>query len=377
MSKRDYYEVLDIGRSASQDEIKKAYRQKAKQYHPDLNPDNKEAEEKFKEATEAYEILGDEEKRSLYDRFGHAGVDGQAGGFSSGFGGFGDIFEDIMDMFGGAAGRSRGPRNTGPVPGSDLRYDLTIDFEEAVFGVEKEIQIRREENCSACEGTGAKDKDSKKECPTCNGAGEVQNVKQTPFGRYISVDTCYDCHGQGYVFDEPCSKCGGQGREIKNRKIKVKIPAGIDNGMVITVQGEGDHGLRGGPSGRIYIYISVKEDNIFKRVGDDVVLELPITFPQAALGAEVEVPTLEGITSYDIPAGTQTGETFKLKNRGIENVRGRGKGDLYFTVNVLVPKKLNKDQEEKLREYEKSMGEISTKETKSFFEKVKDAFKGK
>lgn len=376
MSKRDYYEVLEIGRSVSQDEIKTAYRQKAKKYHPDLNPDNEEAENKFKEATEAYEVLGDEEKRSLYDRFGHAGLDGQAGGFSSGFGGFGDIFDDIMDMFGGGAG-GRSQRNTGPVPGADLRYDLNIDFDEAVFGVEKEIQIRREENCNVCDGSGAKDEESKRECTTCGGSGEVQSMKQTPFGRYVSVDTCYDCNGKGYVFDEPCSNCNGQGREIKNRKIKIKIPAGIDNGMVITVQGEGNHGLRGGPSGKIYIYVNVEEDDIFKRVGDDIVLELPITYPQATLGAEIEVPTLKGITTYDIPEGTQTGETFKLKNRGVPNVRTEKKGDLYFTVKIMVPKNLNKEQKEKLKEYEKTMGEVSSKETKGFFSKVKEVFKGK
>ena len=370
MSKRDYYEVLNLSKNASEEEIKRAYRSEAKKYHPDLNPDNEEAEAKFKEANEAYEILSDPEKRSRYDRFGHAGVDPQAGG--PGFGGFGDIFEDIFDIFGG--GSSQRSRRTGPTRGSDLRYDITLDFKEAVFGVEKEIKVRRTENCSTCKGTGAKAGTDKKTCSTCNGRGEVQYAQQTAFGQFVRVGTCDDCNGTGEIIEEKCEICHGSGKESKIRTIKVKVPAGVDNDSIISMRGQGEAGDKGGPSGDLYIYINVKQDPIFKRSGVDVFIDIPISFTEAALGAEIEVPTLDGLTKFNIPEGTQTGTEFKLKQMGIQNVRGHGKGDLYFTVNVKVPTKLTDKQKQVLRDFAKSNGEDYNENKKGFFGKVKDAF---
>lgn len=370
MSKRDYYEVLNLNENASEEEIKRAYRSEAKKYHPDLNPDNKEAEAKFKEANEAYEILSDSEKRSRYDRFGHAGVDPQSGG--AGFGGFGDIFEDIFDIFGGgSSGRSR---RTGPIRGADLRYDINLDFKEAVFGIEKEIQVRRTENCSTCEGMGSKPGTSKKTCSTCNGRGEVQYAQQTAFGQFVRVGTCDDCNGTGEIIEEKCHVCHGSGKQSKIKKIKVKIPAGVDNGSIISMREQGEAGDKGGPSGDLYIYINVKQDPIFKRSGMNVFLDIPISFTEAALGAEIDVPTLEGITKFNIPEGTQTGTEFKMKNMGIQNVRGHGKGDLFFTVNVKVPTKLTDKQKQVLRDFAKSNGESYNENKKGFFGKVKDAF---
>ena len=336
-----------------------------------MNPGNEEAETKFKEINEAYEILSDSDKRSRYDRYGHDGVD--PNGFSGGgFGGFGDIFDDLFDIFGG--GSSRGPQRRGPSRGADLRFDLTLDFEEAVFGVEKEIQIRRTENCHVCDGSGAKPGTEKHTCSKCNGTGEIQFAQQTPFGRMVRVGTCDECHGTGEIIEEVCENCHGSGKEVKSKKIKVKIPAGVDNNSVISMSGEGEHGDKGGPRGDLYIYISVREDSIFKRYGNDVHLELPISFVQAALGAEIEVPTLEGVTKFDLPEGTQTGSRFKLKNKGIENVRGYGKGDLYFTVEIQVPTNLSDDQKDKLREFADSSDDHYKESKKSFFEKVKDVF---
>lgn len=369
MAKRDYYEVLGIDKSASIDEIKRAYRGRAKKFHPDLNPDNKEAEEKFKEATEAYEVLSDEEKRAMYDQYGHAGLDGQAG---QGFGGFGDIFDDLFDIFGGGSSSSR---RRGPRPGANIRYHMNLDFEEAVFGVEKEIQIRRTETCKTCDGEGAKPGTSKKQCSNCHGRGQVQYSQQSPFGQFVRTETCDVCGGSGEEIEEKCETCQGSGKEKKSRKIKVKVPAGVDDGMTISMRGEGEAGEKGGPKGDLEIYITVEKDPIFKRVRDDIYLELPITFAQATLGAEVEVPTLEGITEFEIPPGTDTGTSFKIKNKGVENVRGRGRGDLFFTVNISVPKKLTREQKELLKEYDEAMSENSTHEKKTFFEKIKDAFK--
>lgn len=374
MSKRDYYEVLGIDKTATEREIKRAYRKKAKEYHPDLNPDNKDAEEKFQEATEAYEVLSNEEKRARYDQFGHAGVD--SSGFGQGFGGFEDIFGDIFDIFGGGRRSSRSNMNR-PTRGNDIRYDIELDFEEAVFGVEKEIQLRRVENCHVCEGDGAKPGSKKVECKNCKGTGEVQHMSQTPFGQFVSTETCNVCSGTGQQIENPCENCQGSGKEVRSRRIKVKIPAGVDNGSIISMSGEGEAGNNGGPSGDLYIYISVREDDIFKRYGNDVFLNLPITYSQAALGAEIEVPTLEGITKFKIPSGTQIGQEFKLKEKGIKDVRGRGRGDLYFKVEVKVPKKLNSEQRELLEKLDESLKDTSHKERKTFFEKIKDVFKDK
>ncbi len=369
---RDYYEILGVNKDASQDEIKKAYRNLAKKYHPDLNPDNKEAEQKFKEANAAYEILSDPEKRARYDRFGHAGVDPQAG--SGGFGGFSDIFDDIFDIFGGGFSSSSQSRRKGPTRGSDLRYNLNIDFRDAVFGVEKEIQIRKTENCSTCSGTGAKAGTAKETCPNCNGKGEVRYAQQTPFGQFVRVGTCDKCGGTGEVVKEKCNVCHGTGKEVKDKKIKVKIPAGVDNDSVISIGGEGEAGNLGGPSGDLYIYISVNEDPVFKRDRNNIFLNIPISFTQATLGAKIQVPTLEGIEKFNLPEGTQTGTQFKLKNKGVPNLRGVGRGDLYFTVDVKIPTNLTEKQKQLLLQFAEESGEDFKEHKKGFFGKVKDAF---
>lgn len=370
---KDYYEILNVSKDASLDEIKAAYRKLAKKYHPDLNPNDKEAEQKFKEINEAYEVLSDPEKRRRYDMFGEAGVNGQ-GGYSQDFTGFGDIFDDIFDMFTGGFGRAtHRARDYGPVKGADLRYDLTLEFEEAVFGAEKEIQIRRSESCSTCNGTGVKPGSSKETCSKCNGSGEIRYAQRTPFGQFVRVATCDMCGGTGEIIKEKCVSCNGTGKVLKNKRIKVKIPAGVDTGSIISVKGEGEAGDRGGPPGDLYVYINVKPHKIFKRKGNDIFLTVPISFTEACLGAEIEVPTLEGIEKFDLPAGTQTGEEFKLKNKGVPNVRGFGRGDLYFKVKIQVPKKLTDRQKELLLELDKEFNNRK-QEKKGFFKKMKDAF---
>lgn len=370
---RDYYEILEVPKDSGQDEIKKAYRRLAKKYHPDLNPNNSEAEQNFKEVNAAYEILSDEEKRSRYDRFGHAGVDPQGAG--AGYGGFGDIFDDIFDMFGGGFGRSSQARRSSPVRGADIKQSVVIDFMEAVFGVEKEIQLRRYESCSVCEGTGAKPGTDKKTCTKCHGTGEIRYTQKTPFGNFVQVGSCDECGGTGHIIDESCETCNGAGKEIKTRKINVKIPAGVDSDSVISIRGEGHHGDKGGNPGDFYVYISAKEDQIFKREGNDIFVSVPITYTQAVLGSEIKVPVLEGYHDYSIPEGTQSHTTFKLKNLGVPNVRGLGRGDLYFTVEVSIPKNLTEKQKEALLQYSKEMGEKYTAPTKKkFFDKVKDVF---
>ncbi len=373
MAVRDFYEILDISKDATQDDIKKAYRKLAKKYHPDLNPNDAEAEQNFKEVNAAYEILSDQEKRSRYDRFGHAGIDPQAGGGD--FGGFGDIFDDLFDVFGGFGGRSTGRRRSGPARGADIQQGVTLEFKEAVFGVEKEVQVRRYETCGTCEGTGAKPGTDKKTCSKCHGSGEVRYAQQTPFGQFVQVGVCDQCNGAGETFEEKCETCNGTGKEIKTRKINVNIPAGVDNDSVMTVRGEGHSGEKGGLPGDLYIYISVKEDPVFERRGTNLYVTVPITFAQATLGSEIEIPTLEGAERYTIPAATPSGSRFKLRNKGVANVRGLGRGDLIFAVEVIIPKDLTDKQRELLLEYSKEMGEnYKVPEKKGFFKKVKDAF---
>lgn len=370
---RDYYEILGVSKDATEDEIKSAYRNLAKKYHPDLNPDNKEeAEEKFKEATEAYEVLSDSSKRKKYDLFGHDGVNGQTGGYGQGFGGFEDIFGDIFDIFG--SGFNTSSTRRGPVRGADLRYNLNLTFEEAVFGTEKEIEIRKYETCNTCEGSGVEPGSSKETCPKCKGTGELRYAQQSPFGQFVRVATCDECGGTGEIIKDKCKECLGTGKKIKNQKIKVKVPAGVDTGSIISLRGEGEMGERGGSSGDLFVFINVEEHEIFKREGNDIYLKLPISFTDAALGAEIQVPTLEGIIDYNIPQGTQTGTQFRLKSKGVPNVKGVGKGDLYFTVEVQVPKKLNERQKELLKEFAKERGEYHKEGKKGFFDKMKDAF---
>lgn len=374
MSKRDYYEILGLDKNASEDDIKKSYRKLAKQYHPDLNPDNKEAEQRFKEVNEAYEVLKDPNKKARYDRFGHEGVNGQAGGFGGFDQGFGDIFEDIFDMFGG--GFSGGRRKSGPKKGADLKYRVTVDFEEAAFGVEKEVKIKRTENCSTCNGSGAKPGTSKKTCGKCSGTGEVKYAQQTPFGQFVRVGTCEECDGTGEKIDTPCTHCHGVGKEQKVKKLNIKIPAGVDTGSVIPLRGEGEPGEKGGSRGDLFIYIEVNPHEIFHREGNNVICEYSISFAQAALGAEVQVPTLDGKVKYSIPAGTQSGTVFRLRSKGIQNIRGYGRGDQYVKVKVLVPQKLTERQQELLRQFAKESDENVNESKKGFFDKVKDALGG-
>lgn len=381
MAKRDYYEILGISKTADDKEIKQAFRKLAKQYHPDLNPDNKEAEAKFKEINEAYEVLSDADKKAKYDQFGHAAFDQNQGfGGGAGYGDFNDIFGDIFgDFFGGGSGfgGARAQR-TGPKAGSDLKIKLDITFEEAAFGTKKDIKISRIEKCNTCDGTGAKKGTNKKTCPTCSGAGSVKTVQRTPFGQFASTKTCSTCNGTGEVVEEPCTACNGSGKEKKSRKLSINIPAGVDTGSVIPLRGEGNHGERGGPAGDLYVYLNVKEHELFERDGNDVWCEIPITFTKAVLGGNIEVPTIEGKVKYDIPEGTQTGTVFRLKNKGIKNLRGSGKGDQYVRVKVTVPKKLTDKQKSLLQQFAAEMGEKDEKndgDKKGFFGKVKDAFK--
>ena len=377
MAKRDYYEVLGVDKNADDKTIKSAFRKLTKQYHPDLNPDNKEAEAKFKEVNEAYSVLSDPEKKAKYDQYGHAAFDPNqgfgGGGFDfSGFGGFEDIFDMFGSAFGGGRSQKRGPR-----PGSDMKIRLDITFEEAAFGTKKEIKINRVEKCSTCDGTGAKKGSKKKKCENCGGTGTVRTVQRTPFGQYASTQTCNVCGGTGEVIEDPCTACHGTGKEKKSRNITINIPAGVDTNSVIPLRGEGNQGDKGAPAGDLYVYINVKDHKIFERDGDDVWCEMPISFTKAALGGSIEVPTLEGKVKYDVPAGTQTGTIFRLKNKGIKNVRGSQKGDQYVKVKVEVPKKLTDKQRKILEEFAEECGEGGeVKKDKNIFDKIKDTFKG-
>jgi len=378
VSKRDYYEVLGVSRQASADEIKKAYRKLARQYHPDANPDNKKAaEEKFKEIAEAYEVLSDPDKKANYDRFGHAGVNGQGfggfEGFGGGFGGadFGGL-GDIFDMFFGGGGR----RRRGPEKGSDVRADLEITFEEAAFGLEKDIKVPRTEECGTCGGTGAAPGTRAQTCSACNGTGQVQYAQSTPFGRIVQSRTCDRCRGAGKIIEKPCPTCHGAGQVRKTRSIHVKIPAGVDNGTRLRVAGEGEAGLRGGPRGDLYVYIYVKAHKFFQRDGNDVVVEIPLSFAQAALGDEIEVDTLEGKAKVKIPEGTQSGTVFRLRGRGIPDLHGYGRGDQLVHVKVLTPTRLTEKQKALLREFANLGAENPAGGEKGFFGKMKDAFMG-
>ncbi len=385
-TKRDYYEILGVSKDASADEIKKIYRKLALQYHPDRNKDAG-AEEKFKEISEAYAVLSDSEKRSQYDRFGHAGIDGQYSAEDifrgADFGGFGDIFE----MFFG--GGRRGPR--GPRRGSDLQYDLYVTFEEAAFGVRKDIDIPRTENCSVCSGTGAKEGTSPKRCPTCGGTGQVRTTHSTFGMQFVSTTACSTCHGRGQIIEFPCPECGGSGRVRKRRKLTVNVPAGADSGLGLRLSGEGEAGEPGAPTGDLYVVIHVMEHRYFKRVDYDVISELSISFPQAALGADVMVETLHGKVKMNIPAGTQTHSVFRLKGKGIQHLHGHGKGDQLVRVVIKTPTKLSKEQKELLEQFEclgkgkkpadarskSEKGETGKeKKSKGIFEKVKDALEG-
>lgn len=350
MAKRDYYEVLGVSRDATEDDIKKAYRKKAKESHPDLHPNDHKAEERFKEINEANEVLSDAQKRAQYDRYGHDGPNmqgfgGGAGGFQ-GFDGFGDINDIFSSIFGGGMG-GRASRSNGPVPGDDLRYDMTITFEEAAFGTQKSFEFYRNENCEACSGSGAKPGSTTKTCPTCNGAGQVR----TGGGFMVTVQTCPTCRGEGKIVSEKCQSCSGTGRVRKKRKATIKIPEGINTGQTIVLNGNGEPGKRGGPNGDLYVRISVKPHPVFKRNGTTLLMDLDISMVQAALGADIEVPTLKEPVKYRIPDGTQNGTVFRLKGYGIPNLGRSGKGDLMVTVRVEIPKKLSNRQKDLLKQF--------------------------
>jgi molecular chaperone DnaJ len=342
-TKRDYYDVLGIGRNATDEEIRRVFRKLAFKYHPDHNHGDG-AEEQFKEINEAYQVLSDPDKRAAYDRFGHEGAEGFFGrGFEGfGFGGLGDIFETF---FGGATTASR----HAPRQGTDLRYQTTITFEEAAFGCEKEINISRTENCTLCHGVGSKPGSQPSQCPNCNGSGQVRRTHHTLFGRFVNTSTCSRCNGEGRIITEPCPRCRGTGKEKQQRDIPIKIPAGVDDGSQLRLSGEGDTGTRGGPPGDLYIILAVQEHEFFIRDGDDILYELPINFAQAALGTEVEVPTLDGKSKLKIPPGSQTGTVFQLKGKGIPHLHRHGRGDQLVTLFAATPESLTNEQRQLLR----------------------------
>ncbi|MEW5989222.1 MAG: molecular chaperone DnaJ [Chloroflexota bacterium] len=368
-TKRDYYEVLDVPRTASKDDLKKAYRRLARRYHPDVNK-QVGAEEAFKEINEAYEVLSNDSSRATYDRFGHAGIQGNSGGPDfSGFGGMADIFEEF---FGGMSGSRR--RAGGPRRGADLRYDLTISFEEAVFGVEKPIEVVRPETCGACRGSGAEPGTSPERCHTCNGTGEVRRVRQSILGSFVNVSTCPTCQGTGETIPHLCKTCYGRKQVQKTRTLVVKIPPGVDNENQIRLTGEGAPGTDGGPPGNLYVVITVARHKFFQRRGDDIILELEINVAQAALGDEVTVPTVDGEDKLTIPAGTQSGAVFRMPARGVPHLRQSGRGDQLVITQVAVPRNLTADQRQLFQQLSRTLGkEVISQRDKSFLGQIKDA----
>jgi molecular chaperone DnaJ len=378
-SKKDYYELLGVSRGASADDLKKAYRNMAKKYHPDANPNNKEAEEKFKEINEAYEALSDPQKKAAYDQFGHAGVGaGGPGGFGGGgfrpqdFGNaadFEDIFGDVFSNFFGGAGRPGRVRNQAQ-EGDDLRYDLNLTFEEAAFGTTQEVKIKKLATCDSCHGSGAKPGSGRVVCTTCKGTGQVRASQ----GFFTIARTCNRCGGQGEMPGSPCTTCRGHGRVEKERTISVKVPAGVDEGSRLRLRGEGEAGLNGGPAGDLYVFLHVEAHDFFEREGSDLNCEIPISFVQAALGTETEVPTLEGPVKMKIPAGTQSGKVFRLREKGLKNPQDSSVGDLLVTVIVEIPTDLNSKQKKMLEEFEALSNENNTPEISKFMHKMKNLF---
>ena len=386
--KRDYYEVLGVGKNASDNEIKSAYRKLAKKYHPDLNPGDKEAEEKFKEVNEANDVLSDPEKRKRYDQFGFAGVDpnyaaqqgGGAGGFGGGFGGvdLGDLFGDIFGSggfggFGGFGGSSRANPNA-PRKGHDIQASVILTFEEAAHGCSKTVTINRQETCRDCGGSGAEHGTSPETCPHCGGRGYVVTQQRTPFGVMQSQQPCSYCGGRGTIIKNPCRTCRGTGKTGARKTLEVRIPAGIDDDQNIALRGQGDAGSNGGPAGDVIVHVTVKPDPVFERDGFDVWVHEPITFSQAVLGAEITVPTVDGKVAYTIPEGTQSGTKFRLRGKGIQYLNGRGRGDQYVVVDVEIPKKLTKAQRDALKAFEDTLKDDNYEKRKGFFKNLKDRF---
>jgi molecular chaperone DnaJ len=378
MAKRDYYEVLGVGRDVGDDEIKKAYRKQAIKHHPDKNPGDKAAEEKFKELSEAYEVLSDPQKRAAYNQYGHNAFDARArAGAGGARGGFHDPFEIFREVFGGGAGsifdelfggERRDP--TGPQRGSDLRYDLEIRFEEAALGCEKEITLTKLDACAQCDGSGAEPGSGTRPCATCGGRGQVVSSR----GIFSVAQTCPRCEGVGRVIEKPCRTCRGAGRRERTSKVTLRIPAGVDTGSRLRSAGNGESGLRGGPPGNLYVVLHVRPHEMFEREGDDLLCEVPVSFVQAALGSELEVPTLAGRAQIRIPAGTQSGTVFRLRGKGVKNVQGHGAGDLHVRVNVEVPGHLNAAQRAKLMEFAELCDENVNPRSKGFLEKAKAFF---
>ncbi len=367
-TKRDYYEVLGVGRASNGEEIKRAYRRLARQYHPDVNKETG-AEARFKEINEAYEVLSDERKRAAYDRFGHAGAEGSFASDFGGFGGFSEIFEEFFGGFGARTAR-RGPRR-----GADLRYDLAIEFAEAAFGAEKEVEVARHETCSRCRGSGAEPGTTPVRCSTCNGSGEVRRVQQSFLGSFVNVTTCPTCRGEGETLPIPCLECRGSKHVRVGRKLTVKIPPGVESGTQIRLAGEGEPGEFGGPPGNLYVVLDVKPHPYFRRKDDDVVLEVAINVAQAALGDTVAVPTLDGEETIDIPMGTQPGKVFRLRGKGIPHLRRSGRGDQLVVVQVSVPTSLTAEQKRLFTELSKTLGrEVISQNEKGFLDKLKNLF---
>jgi molecular chaperone DnaJ len=370
----DYYEVLGVARNADESTIKRAYRQLARQHHPDVAADKVAAEHRFKEINEAYEVLSDAQKRANYDRYGHAGVNGGAG--DAGFGPFGgEGFGDIFDMFFGAARGAAGTaqRRNGPSRGSDLRYDVEITLEEAYAGTVREITFRHLTTCATCRGNGAEPGTLIVPCDRCGGSGIQRQVRQTPLGQFVTQTTCTKCAGDGQIVQTPCSACRGRGRVEQEKTLQVRIPAGVDDGSRIKITGSGEAGIRGGPDGDLYVYLSVTPHALFRRDGLDVLLDVPVSFPQAALGGEITIASLDGRIPLQLHAGTQSGSQYRLRGRGMPSVRGGTKGDQLVTIHVVVPTKLGKRERELLEEYARAGGDQI--EEKSFFDRVKDAFR--
>ena len=374
-NKRDYYEVLGVAKGASEDEIKKAYRQMAKKYHPDLNPGDKEAEARFKEVNEAYEVLSDSQKKARYDQYGHAGVDPNfgAGGYQGyGFDGMDIDLGDIFSSFFGGGARRSNPN--APRRGSDVSASVVISFEEAARGCKKQVDVRLVDTCSDCRGSGAAKGSAPKPCPACNGTGQERRQQRTPFGVIQTQSVCSRCRGKGKIIDKPCSTCSGTGQVRRPSSVGINIPAGIADGQVITIRGKGNAGTNGGPAGDLEIQVAVRPHPVFEREGYDVHCELPLTFAQMALGAEVQVPTLDGNVPYTVREGTQPGETFRLKGKGFPYINGRGRGDEVVRVTVEVPKNLTSEQKKLLHAFEESLGDKNYQKRRSFFDKLRDAF---
>jgi molecular chaperone DnaJ len=369
----DYYNVLGVARDADESTIKRAYRQLARKYHPDVAQDKTAAESHFKEINEAYEVLSDAQKRANYDRFGHAGVNGGAG--EGGFGPFGgEGFGDIFDMFFGAArGGAAQQRRNGPARGSDLRYDVEITLEDAYAGTTREITFRHLSTCTACRGNGAEPGTLVVPCDRCSGSGIQRQVRQTPLGQFVTQTTCSKCSGDGQIVQTPCAVCRGRGRVEQEKTLQVRIPAGVDDGSRIKITGSGEAGIRGGPDGDLYVYLSVAPHRVFRRDGLDVLIDVPISFPQAALGGELSVRALDGELALTLNPGTQSGSQYRVRGRGMPSVRGGAKGDQLVTVHVVVPTKLSKRERELLEEYAQTGGDHI--EERSFFDRVKDAFR--